>query len=850
MTRYIYFIYFLGFSLLLAQPGSVTQRLMVDQFGYQPDAEKIAVISNPIQGFNSSESYTPGTTLQIRRTSDNGLVFSGSPTAWDGGNTHAQSGDQVWWFDFSTLTTPGEYYLYDPQNDAASYTFSISNNVYQMVLKQALRTYYYQRCGTPKQTPYAHPNWTDAACHLGSNQDTECRLVTNPADSTIRDLSGGWHDAGDYNKYINYADEPIHDLLFAYEEKPDIWTDDFGIPESGNGIPDILDEIKWELDWFLKMQKADGSVLHKVSVTQWQTGSPPSTDNAARYYAPATASATISACGVFAHAAIVFGNLSDATMQSYANTLQSAAIAAWNWLEAHPDSIPSHYNNAGFSSSSAEDSEYHQKAARIAAAGYLAILTGEATYKNYFENNYTYLHLIQWDWASPFEVEINDAALYYANSALASASVASDIQTRFKNSLLYDYLPDFTGGTDAYRAYLSDGNYTWGSNRTKSNMGNMYWDMLTYSLDAAHASDYQHAAAGYLHYLHGVNPLSYVYLSNMGDYGAENSIPEFYHGWFCDGSDWDNVNTSLYGPAPGFVPGGPNPSYSPDPAYSGPPIEPPQNQPIQKSFRAWNTGWPENSWEVAENHIPYQSAYVRLLSHFTELSGSGAAHPRLYLHLYLEGAYDAAGDTMRTDLARSGLLPNNQPFNTTPWNYSGSESVASFPSNTVDWVLVELRSGTESSTRVERRAALLLNNGLVTDLDGSSAVEFNTATSGYYYIVVYSYNHLPVMSAQPVFLVSDPATDYDFRTGSDQAYYTSNLATKELESGVWGLIAGDGNGDGSINTTDRTQVWLPRNGTTYDYSSGADFNLDGAIDAIDYNRCLLPNLGTSSQVPD
>ena len=229
---------------------------------------------------------------------------------------------------------------------------------------------------------------------------------------------------------------------------------------------------------------------------------------------------------------------------------------------------------------------------------------------------------------------------------------------------------------------------------------------------------------------------------------------------------------------------------------------------------------------------------------------SNSSPVKLSLHLNLEGAYDASGDTMRTDLVRNGLLPGNQPFNTAPWNYSGSESVASFPSNTVDWVLVELRSGTESSTRVERRAALLLNNGLVTDLDGSSAVEFNTATSGYYYIVVYSYNHLPVMSAQPVFLVSDPATDYDFRTGSDQAYHTSDQAMKELESGVWGLFAGDGNGDGSINTTDRTQVWLPRNGTAYDYSSGADFNLDGAIDAIDYNRCLLPNLGTISQVPD
>ncbi len=836
-------------AIVLAQIGTTTTHIIIDQFGYRPNDQKIAVISNPQQGFNADDHYSPGSTLEVHRVEDNLLVFSGSPVAWNNGSVHAQSGDQVWWFDFSALTAPGNYFIYDPQNDASSYVFTISDNVYQMVLKHAMRTYYYQRCGTPKQVPYAHPNWTDVACHIGANQDLDCRLVTNPVDSTSRNLSGGWHDAGDYNKYINYADAPIHDLLFAYQERPNLWTDDFGIPESGNGIPDILDEVKWELDWFLKMQNSDGSVLHKVSVTNWQSGCPPSTDDAARYYAPATASATISACGAFAHAAIVFQELSDASMQAYADTLRNAAIAAWNWLEAHPDSIPSHYNNAGFSSSAAEDNEYRQQANRIAAAGYLAILTGEAVYRDYFENNYTSLHLMQWGWASPFERVINDAALYYASSTIASASVATDIRTEYRNSLRDDFLPHFTDGDDAYRAYLSDGNYTWGSNRTKANMGNMYMNILVYDLDTPDSSTYRKAAAGYLHYLHGINPFAYVYLSNMGDYGAENSIPEFYHGWFHDGSVWDNANTSLYGPAPGFVPGGPNPNYSPDPSYSGPPIEPPQNQPIQKSFRAWNTGWPENSWEVTENHIPNQSAYVKLLSKFTRREGSSSSASRLYLKLFLEGAYCATGDSMNTDLKRSGKLPVNQPYQGSPWNYAGSESVSSFPEGTVDWVLVELRSGTESATRVDRRAALLKQNGLITDLDGTSPVQFENAAAGFYYLVVYHRNHLAVMSAEAVFVASEPVITYDFTTSADRAYQTNGAATKEVEPGVWALFAGDANGDGCVNQTDKTDEWLPDNGQPWSYSRGADFNLDGAIDAVDFNQYLLPNQGVCTQVP-
>ena len=80
-----------------------------------------------------------------------------------------------------------------------------------------MKTFYYQRCGVSKSAPFAGTGWTDGTCHLGSQQDLDCRLVTNPTISSSRDLRGGWHDAGDYNKYVNFTWTPMISLLLAFE---------------------------------------------------------------------------------------------------------------------------------------------------------------------------------------------------------------------------------------------------------------------------------------------------------------------------------------------------------------------------------------------------------------------------------------------------------------------------------------------------------------------------------------------------------------------------------------------------------------------------------------------------------
>jgi hypothetical protein len=490
--------------------------------------------------------------------------------------------------------------------------------------------YYYQRCGTAKALPYAQTGWTDAACHVGALQDTDCRLYNDTSGSTSKNLSGGWHDAGDYNKYVNFTFETVMDLLFAYAQNPTVWGDDYNIPQSGNGIPDILDEIKYELDWLLKMQQSDGSVLCVIGTQNYASASPPSADNAQRLYGPATTSASFTAASLFALAAIQFNSIGQT---AYATTLQSAAISAYTWATANPGIT--FYNSGIIAAGEQEVADYDVLVRQMASSVFLFALTGMTSYKTFVDNNYSQMHLIQWGYAYPFETGQQDMLLYYASLSNATTSVANNIKSNYRSSMQSnnpDNLPAYLNQTDAYRAYLANNNYTWGSNTTKGRQGNMFIDMIYYNLDAANNSNYLEAALGFINYFHGVNPTAFAFLSNMGSFGAENSINEFYHSWFTNGSAlWDRVGVSTYGPAPGYIPGGPNPLYAVDGCCpsscsssnafcNAALVTPPLNQPIQKSYRDWNANWPQDSWTVTECGIYTQASYVRLLSNFISQS--------------------------------------------------------------------------------------------------------------------------------------------------------------------------------------------------------------------------------------
>ncbi|MFT7463540.1 MAG: hypothetical protein ACI9EF_001885 [Pseudohongiellaceae bacterium] len=506
-----------GAAELCGQANSPNVR--IDQFGYGPDSQKTVILRQAVVGWDAPDSFAPGASLELRRP--NGTVaWTTSAQPWQSGAVHSDSGDRVWWGDFSGLTTPGTYVAVDVASGASSEPFEGGDSVYDDVLVQATRMFFYQRCGTAKAAPFAEANWTDSPCHVGPGQDSDCLAVQNPSPGTAQNLSGGWHDAGNYTKYVNFADDALHPLLSAYAARPGSWSD--------------------------------------------------------------------------------------------------AAELAWTWLAAKPGAVPSSYDSRGFSDVFAEDPADWQLMNQLRTAVHLFGASGNTLYRDWFDNNVAGSHLLQWQFALVWEQELNEALLEYGEIPGATSSVAANIRSIFAASVSRpSHLGHVTTEEDAYRAWLDNNDIGWSSNRTRCLEALMFVNMNHYQPDPANAALYQAAAEDTLHALHGVNPPGLTDLTHMGAYGAADSVNETYHAWFADGSDWDSAASSPFGPPPGILTAGPNPTDSPDPSYNGPALTPPMGQPALKSYRDWNADGPENSWEVTECHIPYQSVYIQLLSYLT-----------------------------------------------------------------------------------------------------------------------------------------------------------------------------------------------------------------------------------------
>jgi hypothetical protein len=588
--------------------------LLVDQFGYRPGDPKVAVIRNPQIGYDSAAKFSPGTDYQVRRSSDGSVAFAGTPVPWQRGAVEASSGDNGWWFDFSAVEAPGNYFVYDVQRNVRSATFAVDPQVYKNVLKAAMRMYFYQRSGFAKQRPYAEKCWTDEPAYLGPGQDTEAHDITDKDNrSKFRDLSGGWFDAGDTNKYVTFASQPVHQLLTAYQETPSAFTDDFNIPESGNGIPDVLDEVKWETDWLKKMQYPNGSAALKVGEIVFGSAAPPSSDRNTRYYIPACTSGTIAVAGMFAHASYVFASIP--ALAHEAAELKSHAIAAWNNYQ-HTAAKQIHCDTGVVHAGIADWTEQAQNASAVLAAVYLYAITDDPGYQNYVQAHYKEsqpYHDFGW---SRYNPEQGEALLFYttlphADAALRRTLLADKLNDARAPNRVYGFHPE----DDLYRAFMHDEQYHWGSNNPRAAYGNTNVDVTTYGIDAdKNAADYRNRGVEILHYFHGVNPFAMVYLSNMYAYGATRSANEVFHAWYAHATQWSDALASECGPAPGYVPGGPNVRA----AQSGVPtsLAPPTGQPAQKSYKDWNVGWPESSWAVTEPAIYYESGYVKLLSKF------------------------------------------------------------------------------------------------------------------------------------------------------------------------------------------------------------------------------------------
>jgi endoglucanase len=582
----------------------VSEQIMVDQLGFRPKSDKIVIFASPQEGQNAATKYQPPAKASVRRLDNGTDVLSVDLKAWNGGNTEKVSGDKVCYADISALRDPGTYYLYDAENKVRSYNFRVGKDVYAQTLKAAVRMYFYQRCGG--DVPQANGGtWHHPPCHCAENQDKAAQLyIDGQAKGQPRDVHGGWHDAGDYNKYVPFTAEVIPCLLMAYEFNPKAFGDDWNIPESGNGVPDLLDEVKWECDWLLRMQLPDGSVCNRVTETTSKSGVTPDQDNQhARYYTQPTSWATAVFAANLANFSRVISKFP--AEAAYAKTCRAAAEKAWAWLEAHPDMTPADGVDHGRPSEAADAACDNGKdgdtARRVMAALQLWMLDPQPKYEAVFKKWHADMLALSF--------------IQYALTPKADPAIVAEVKAAVKK-FADERVGNLKSNGDAYRAYLPD--YWWGCNQSKAEYAYRALFAAKLNVDAANTSAYRACAEEYIHYFHGRNPLCFVYLTNMGAKGANLGVGKCsmspFHTWFAYKSQWDGPDS--LGPAPGYLVGGPN-------RFDAPKwLIPPAGQPPEKAYKDWNKGWNdehhenENSWSFTEPAIYYQARYILLLAQF------------------------------------------------------------------------------------------------------------------------------------------------------------------------------------------------------------------------------------------
>lgn len=225
--------------------------------------------------------------------------------------------------DFSGIKEEGSYYFVDGEGNRSA-TFVIKKDHYAEVLKASVKMFYFQRCGMDLLEKYAGV-YARKACHCGGG-------YLLGAKTKRRKMLGGWHDAGDYGRYVTAGAVALGHILYGYEMFPKSLELFLNIPESGGKLPDILAECKYELDWMLDMQDEDGGVHHKCTSANFCGFVMPKDDDLDMVITPVSSLATADFAAIMALASRIYKEFDE----DYSNKLSEVARKAWNWLLENP----------------------------------------------------------------------------------------------------------------------------------------------------------------------------------------------------------------------------------------------------------------------------------------------------------------------------------------------------------------------------------------------------------------------------------------------------------------------------------------------------------------------------------
>jgi endoglucanase len=506
---------------------SQSPNIKLDQEGYPTNAPKVALVS------------VPSRTFQVKRSSDNVEVFKGTLSA---GATDPNSGDVVQAADFSGLRTAGTYYVEVP-GAGRSWDFSIGPDVFSRAYYLAMRAFYGQRCGTAVDLGPEFPNYKHPACHLVGIYHA------SSGKQGRRDNLGGWHDAGDYGRYVVNSGITTGTLLWAFELfSSKLRNLKLNIPETGNGTPDILNEVRWNLEWMLKMQDDDGGAWHKQTSEHFCDFIMPEDDHLPSEiigtgkapYKSTCATADLSA--VAAIAARVYQPFD----KEFAAQNLRAARAAWAWTERYPD--VTFKNPPGISTGEYGDPDCGDE--RLWAAAELWRTTGEAQYDRYFVDHYaSYLASLRaldpetWRLVAPMGLWAYVLGARPDSDSRALAAVREAVLGAARKTVEHTR-------RNPYHISLGEGDFRWGSNGLVANYGMELLIANALSPDRASVE----AALDNLHYLLGRNTFSISWVTQVGEHpfrhphhrpSGANKNPEPWPGLLSGGPNADRQDSVL-----------------------------------------------------------------------------------------------------------------------------------------------------------------------------------------------------------------------------------------------------------------------------------------------------------------
>jgi endoglucanase len=502
-----------------ALAASATTEIKVDQVGYPPGAPKVALVA----------SKTAASEFTVRRAGDGGVALRGTlASAVD----DPDSGDRVQAADFSKLTAAGKYYV-EIAGVGRSWEFAIGPEVYGRAWYLAMRSYYGQRCGAAVDLGPEFPGFKHEACHL------EGAWHPSSGKNGARASQAGWHDAGDYGRYVVNSGITTGTLLWTWEMfAPQVRGVKLNLPETGNGTPDILNEIRWNLEWMLTMQDEDGGVWHKQTSERFPGFVMPEKDKLVSYVVGSGAEPFKTSCATGDLAAVmaIAARAYQPFDAAFAARSLRAAVQAWTWLGKFPNAR--FRNPQGVTTGDYGDANCADEA--LWAAAELYRTTGGAEYRKYFLAHYAeFTGSIRpvgpQSWGTVANLGLWTYVLGGGKDADATAAI------RQASLAAADQIVERTR-SNAYRISMTTRDYIWGSNAVAANYGMQL--LVANALERKPA--YVEAALDNLHYLLGRNTFSLSWVTQVG----KNPFRHPHHR--PSGAD-NNAE-----PWPGLLSGGPN----------------------------------------------------------------------------------------------------------------------------------------------------------------------------------------------------------------------------------------------------------------------------------------------------